>query len=58
MLNAVAETVRDAGRIPSGHVYAMLVGRISLDGYEKMLGILQRAGLIHRTTTHELVWIG
>lgn len=55
---AVAETVREAKRCPSGTVYAVLMGRVTMNGYEKILGILKRSGLIEETKGHELVWIG
>lgn len=58
VLLAVAETVRESKRCPSGVVYAALMGRITLSGYEKILGILKRSGLIEETKGHELVWIG
>lgn len=55
---AVAETVRESGRCPSGVVYAALMGRVTLQGYEKILNILKGAGLIEVTPSHELVWVG
>lgn len=55
---AVAETVRESKRVPSGTVYAALLGRVSFEGYEKILGILKSAELIEETRAHELVWIG
>jgi hypothetical protein len=56
---AVAETVRELGRVPSGTVYAALMSKgVTFSGYEKILGILDRAGLVRQTQGHELVWIG
>ncbi len=55
---AVAETVREAGECPSGVIYAALVGRVTLQGYEKILGILKGAGLVEVTPSHLVRWIG
>lgn len=55
---AVAETIRESKRVPSGVVYAALVGRVSLEGYNTILSILKGAGLIQETNSHELVWVG
>ena len=54
---AVAETIREAGECPSGTIYAELVGRVSLEGYNKILGILTRAGLIIEQS-HMIRWVG
>lgn len=58
VVQAVSDTVRELKRVPSGHVYAVLMGRVSLTGYQKILGILKRGGVIEETPGHELVWIG
>ena len=54
---AVAETIREVGECPSGTIYAELVGRVSLEGYNKILGILTRAGLIIEQS-HMIRWVG
>jgi hypothetical protein len=38
MTLAVAETIREAGKIPSGTLYATLMGKIAYEGYQKLLG--------------------
>ena len=57
MLAAVTEAIREAKRIPSGTLYAMLIGKVDLAGYEKMIRMIKGAGLIEEKN-HELVWIG
>ncbi len=57
MLTAVSEAIREAGRIPSGTLYAVLMGKVNIAGYEKMIGILKGAGLVEERS-HELIWIG
>lgn len=58
LLAAVAEAIRAAGEVPSGHLYALLCSKVSLEGYEKILGILVRAGLVEKASNHMLRWIG
>jgi hypothetical protein len=55
---AIAETIREVGRIPSGTVYAVLCGRMSHEAYTKAIGILVSTKLIRETAQHELVWTG
>ena len=54
---AVAEAIREAGSIPSGQLYAALLGRIDLAGYTKIIDILKRQGLISEDN-HLLRWVG
>jgi hypothetical protein len=58
MLHSVAETIREAGELPSGTIYATLTGRVTLEGYEKMLCILRGAGLIAVDDSHLVRWVG
>jgi hypothetical protein len=39
-------------------IYAALMGRVSLIGYEKILGILKGAGLIAVDASHLIRWTG
>ena len=55
---AVAETVRECGECPSGVLYAGLIGRVSMEGYNKILKILEGAGLIEVSQSHMVRWIG
>jgi hypothetical protein len=57
MILAVSETIREAGRIPSGTLYAVLMGKVDMAGYTKMIDILKRAGLVEEKF-HELIWVG
>jgi hypothetical protein len=54
---AVTEAIREAKEIPAGTVYAALVGRVDLQGFQKILSIIKGAGLIEERT-HLLRWIG
>ncbi len=55
---AVAEAIRELGEAPSGTLYAVLCGRVSYQGYEKIIGMLKRADLVSESPAHLLTWIG
>ena len=57
IVQAVAETIREVKECPSGTVYAALMGRISLNTYEKIITTLKHAGCIEETPSHLLRWI-
>lgn len=58
ILIAMGRTVRELKRVPSGHLYARLMGSISLDQYNSLIGILVKQNLVKLTPSHELVWVG
>lgn len=56
-MHALSEAIRELGEVPSGHLYAHLLGRMSLSAYMSMIDALAGATLITRRN-HLLVWIG
>jgi hypothetical protein len=54
---AIAEAIRTVGSVPSGHLYAQVMSRISLDSYQAIIRMLKGAGLV-RESCNELTWIG
>ena len=58
ILRAVAEMIQSVGQIPSGELYALLMGKMDIETYERMISTLIGAGLIRRERSHMLVWIG
>lgn len=54
---AVADTIRELGRVPSGTLYATLCGRMSLRSYEAVVASIKRTGLV-KEVAHELIWVG
>jgi len=48
--NAILECVRDTGGIPSGHLYARLMGSMSLDTYTMLIDVLKNSGKIVETS--------
>ena len=55
-IHAIAETIRELGEIPSGELYARLMGKIELRDYDLILDTLKWAGLVTETSGHLLKW--
>ena len=55
-VRAVADAIRELKRVPSGHLYAIVMPHLSLESYEKIIGTLKGAGLV-REEFHELIWV-
>ncbi len=58
IVQAIADTIREVGRIPSGHLYAQVMAHVSFNDYSGTIRLLSDAGLVRETAAHELVWIG
>lgn len=56
--HAIAESIRELGEIPSGHLYARLMGIMDLCQYEQVIDLLIDARLVEREPFHLLRWIG
>ena len=54
---AASETIRQAREIPSGSLYAMLMGKINMSQYETILRILAGARLV-AVENHLVRWVG
>jgi len=54
---AVTDTIREAGRVAEGPLYAMLCDRMDLQAFERMVQIIVNTKLVKREG-HELVWQG
>ena len=57
LVRAMAETVKAKKEIPSGHMYAMMMGTLDLDQYQKAEGFLLRTGLVKKEGDL-LKWVG
>ena len=55
---AVADAIKELKQVPSGHLYAHLMGKLSLGQYEYIIGILIGAKLVKRDPSHLLHWVG
>jgi hypothetical protein len=56
LIIAGADGVHDAGRIPSGMLYATLMDRMSASAFQSMIGQRTRTGLVRRES-QALVWV-
>jgi len=54
---AVGEAIKELGSVPSGHLYAHLMGRMSLETYNKVIGVLKQTGAV-KEENHVLSWVG
>ncbi len=54
---AVGEAIKALGKVPSGHLYARLMGHMSLEVYNKVIAMLTKVGAI-KVENHEIIWIG
>lgn len=55
---AIAEAIRELKEVPSGHLYANLTGKLSLQQYESILDILKKSELIKVDSSHLIKWVG
>ena len=56
LLRIIAETIREAKEIPSGHLYAHLMDKIDLETYNSMIQTLKNTGLV-KEEFHVLKWV-
>lgn len=54
---AVAEAVRELKQVPSGHLYATLCDKLTLEDYNAVVATLKGAGLVTERH-HTLTWTG
>lgn len=54
---AVGEAIKDLGSVPSGHLYARLMGHMSLETYNKVIALLVKTGAV-KEENHLLTWVG
>ena len=58
ILTSVAMTIHELKTVPSGTLYAQLMGHMSLETYQSLVDCMKNIGLIKETPEHLLVWIG
>ena len=56
-LDAIQEAIRDLGEVPSGHLYAHVMGVMSIDTYQAIINALEQAGKI-KVSHHLITWVG
>lgn len=57
MVLAVSDCIRDLRQVPSGELYSRLMGFMSMDGYNTVIDMLKRAGVI-TVSNHLITWVG
>ena len=57
MIMALSEAIRTAGSIPSGHLYSIVMGTLSLESYNAVINCLKNTGLVSESG-HVLKWEG
>lgn len=58
LTHTIADTVREVGEMPSGHLYAAVMDQYDLNLYNTCVELLIRSNLIKRLPSHLLVWTG
>ena len=53
----IADAIRELGSVPSGHLYAQVMGHMTLDNYNAIIASLVGTGLV-QNNGHLLTWIG
>jgi len=55
VLDILYSSIQEAGTqgVPSGHLYAMLMGKLSLNQYEQLISVLVKSGKV--TNQHHLL---
>lgn len=54
---AVADAIKAMGAVPAGHLYAVLMGKLDLNTFNKIIGTLTGAGVVERKGDL-LIWKG
>lgn len=54
---AVTEAIREAKEIPAGTLYAVLCGKVDIQGFEKIVSIITGSGLVEKRGDL-LRWVG
>lgn len=55
---AVGDTIRKLGSVPAGHLYAQLMGKMDMAGFQALMSMLEEAGLITYDEHHLISWVG
>jgi len=55
---ALASAIHAAKEIPSGHLYAAVMGHMTLETYQACIRTLEKTGLIKEESSHLIRWTG
>lgn len=54
---ALGCAIRELGQVPSGELYARVMGHMTIENYQSAIDTLVRAKLVERKNSHLLVWV-
>lgn len=55
---ALGDAIRELRQVPSGKLYARVMGTLTLEQYQKAIETLKNTGLVREEQSQLLVWIG
>jgi len=55
---AVGTAIKELGTVPSGELYTRLMSYVSINVYNKIIGILENVGAITVDSQNVITWIG
>ncbi len=58
LMLTIIQTIREAKVIPSGHLYAVLMGVMTLETYNVFIGVLERERYVKVDGSHLITWTG
>jgi hypothetical protein len=58
IMAAVCVAIREAEQIPEGTLYAMMCGRVTMEGWQSMMRQILGTKLVERDASHMLRWVG
>ncbi len=53
---AIADTIKEVKEVPSGHLYARLMGKLTLEDYNGIIRLLINSGVISLDGNHVIRW--
>ena len=57
IIAAVGDCIRELGEVPAGHLYARLMGAMTLEQFQKIIGVLVNCRVV-KNENHLLTWVG
>lgn len=54
---AIGKAIADLGSVPSGHLYANVMGHMDMETYTKVINMLKKANLV-KESNNLLTWVG
>lgn len=58
LILAIGQCIRELREVPSGHLYARLMGKINIETYQAIIQILINARVIEVSKGHVIKWTG